>query len=282
MTDSNLTIIEARATGWGSRLLALWRHKAFYPFLLKEITMRKVRTTVLGFWWLILRPGIPVAISVVVFTFVIPIETHGLPYAIFLLSGFALWSIFRYTLTLGVRTLMWTRGIMRRTYFPKLLVPIAGIGPPLIEAAVALTFFVGALIYYYVNTGVLYLQPGWNLLWYPVCFALALLFALAFAMVAGVIALFMRDMIFGIRFFAQFMMVATPVFYPVTLLNEEWRWILYINPLTSVVETGRWALTGFGQFHPEYLAISAAAILVFFALCVAFFLRAETYLADEL
>lgn len=283
MTNSNVTIIEARGTGLANRLMALWRYRAFYPLLFKELTMRRIATRMLlGFWWLIIRPGVPIALAVIVFTFFIPLETYGLPYAVFLLSGFVLWRVFSRTVVMGARTLGWGRGLMRRTYFPKMLVPLAGIGRPLIETAIVAVFYIGALVYYQVTTGTLYLHFGWPLLLFPLCFALALTLALAIAMVVGVIALFLPDMRFGIRFFAQFMAILTPVFYPVTLINEDWRWVAYINPMTSVIETGRWSLTGFGEFHPMYLAISIATILAILTLCMAFFFRAETYLGDEL
>jgi lipopolysaccharide transport system permease protein len=283
MSDGIITIIEARPKTVGTRLLALWQFRGFYPFLFKEITMRKFRGTLLGFWWLIIRPLVPTVMAIVTFAFIVPIESHGLPYAVFYFSGFITWNVFHATVNFMPRTMLWMQAIMRRTYFPRLLVPFASLGPPLIETALMLGLFALLLIFFQVTTGTMYLQLSWNLLWFPLCLLLALMLAIAVGMITSVMALFVRDIIFTVAYFAQILMFLTPVLYPVSFIPETYRWILYVlNPMAELVEASRWALTGQGDFSLVFLAISAAMVLSAFALSVAFFLRAERYLADEM
>ena len=59
LADSTVIVIEARPKTLTARLVALWQYRAFYPFLFREISMKKFRGTALGFWWLILRPPHP-------------------------------------------------------------------------------------------------------------------------------------------------------------------------------------------------------------------------------
>src|SRR5262245_59467333 len=99
MRDAKITLIEARPTAVGARLLALWQYRGFYPFLFKEILMRRFRGTLLGFWWLIIRPLIPTTMAIIAFTFVVPIESYGMPYSIFYFSGFIAWNVFQATIT---------------------------------------------------------------------------------------------------------------------------------------------------------------------------------------
>jgi lipopolysaccharide transport system permease protein len=283
MTDLPVTVIEARPKTLAARLYALWQYRSFHSLLVKEITLKQVRGTLLGVWWLIIRPLIPALVAVVTFTFILPVQTHGLPYVIFLLSGYMTWQLFQATLVFVPRTLQWMRGLMRRTYFPKLLVPMASIGPPLVEFVILLTLFAVALIYIYVSSGTLHLRVGWEMLWFPVCLFLAMTLGVAIGMTLSVIVLFIRDVIFTVRYVAQLMIFVTPVLYPASLLSEPWRSLIYIlNPMAQFVEVSRWSLTGYGDFQPLFLALSIAINLVIIALSVAFFMRAETYLADEI
>jgi lipopolysaccharide transport system permease protein len=283
MGERGMIVIEARPQTLAARLEALWRYRAFYAFLFQEISMKKFRGTVLGFWWLILRPLIPAAITIVVFTHMVPMESHGLPYAIFFLSGFVTWNAFQATLVFMPRTLLWMRGVMRRTYFPKLLVPLASIGPPLIELAVMLCLLALTVGYFAIAGGGPALRYGWAMLWFPACLILALSFAFAIGTVMSVAALFFRDVVFSVAYFAQLFMFLTPVIYPISFVPEPYRWIVYaLNPVAQMVETSRWSLTGLGDFQPLCFLLAAGTIAAAFALSIAFFLRAEAYLADEI
>lgn len=282
MTKNAITIIEARPRTFMARLLGMWQHRTFYPFLFKELMTRKFRNTLLGFWWLIIRPLVPTTIFIVVFTFVRPIESDGLPYPIFFLSGMMTWTVFSSAVTFLPRTLMWMRGLMRRTYFPRLLVPLAALGPPLIEFLVILTLFAGVVVSFTVTDGQFPLELSWNTTWFVACIFMALLFGVSIGMVASVVALFIRDVIFSVPYFAQMLMFLTPVIYPVTFLPEPYRWILYLNPMATIVEVSRWSLTGQGEFDPRRVVLAFGAVILVFTTSVVFFLRAEPHLNDVL
>lgn len=279
-----IVVIEARPQALGERMRALWRYRGFYGFLFREILMRKARGTFLGFWWLILRPLIPAAGFIAAFTMVAPVDTGGdVPYAVFFLSGFIPWRFFQGALTILPRSLMWTRAIMQRTYFPRLLVPLAGFGPALIELVVLLAIFLVVAVVQSWQKGAGVVQISWATLWIIPCLVGALLLALAFGMVLSVVALFFRDVVFSVGYVTQMFMFVTPVLYPPTIVPAEYRWVLYaLNPMAQIVEVSRWALTGAGQFAPGFVALSFAMILTLFGLAVAFFLRAEAHLGDQM
>jgi lipopolysaccharide transport system permease protein len=278
-----VTIIEARPDTTAGTLRAMWRYRGFYRFLFKEILLRKARGTLLGFWWLILRPLIAAIGYIVAFSVVAPIATgHEVPYPIFFLSGFIPWRFFEGTLTTLPRSLMWTRGIMQRTYFPRLLVPLAGFGPVLVELAILVTLFLGYVGFAWWG-GEMPLRLGAHTWWLLPCLLAALMMALAFGMVLSIVALFFRDIVFTIGYIAQLFMFATPVLYPISFVPEQYRWVVYtLNPMAEVVTMSRLALTGRGEYEPWLLAQSFATILVLFILGVTFFLRAERHLGDQL
>ena len=284
-TPKPTVVIQARPDSAGARLGSLWRYRGFYGFLFKEILMRRARGTLLGFWWLILRPLIAAVGFMAAFSTIAPMDTGtGVPYPVFFLSGFIPWRLFQGTLTLLPRSLMWMRGIMQRTYFPRLLVPLAGFGPVLIELGILCVMFaavVGASAW--KADAPFPLRFGWETLWLVPCLAGALTFAMAIGMVMSVVALFFRDVVFSVSYFAQMFMFLTPVLYPVTFVPEAYRWVLYaLNPMAQVVTVSRWALTGQGVFEPVFVGLSFATILVTLAVSVAFFLRAEAHLGDQL
>lgn len=281
--DAHITVIEARPKTMLSQLAAVWQYRNFYSFLVTEITMKKFRDTMLGFWWLILRPLIPAVVTIVLFTFIVPIDSNGVPYPLFFLAGLMTWNLFQATVVFMPRTLMWMRGMMRRTYFPKLLVPLASIGPPLLELAITFSLFALTAAGLWLFTGKNYLAWGPAMLWFPLCVALALLFALSIGMVLSAVAVLVRDVVFSVPYFVQIMMLLTPVIYPVKVVPESYRWLVYtFNPMAALVEVSRWALIGVGEPSMFWLAVSAIEIILVFVVCVVMFLRAEGFLSDHL
>jgi lipopolysaccharide transport system permease protein len=276
-------VIEARPETVSARLRSLWRYRGFYSFLFKELTMRKGRGTLLGIWGILLRPIVPAVGLIFAFGSVRPVDTGGVPYAIFFLSGYIPWQVFQSALRYLPRSLGWSQGLMKRTYFPRLLVPLAGFGMPFIEFLILALVFVVAIAMTMWRGEPFPLHLGWHTLWLVPCLIGTLLFALSFGLVFSVVALFFRDVIFSLRFFAQIMMFLTPVIYPVTFIPEAYRWVVYVlNPMAQLVIVCRYALIGEGDVQLPFLLLSFAMILVALVGSVAFFLRAELHLGDQM
>lgn len=281
MSSNDLLVIEARPASLLGRIKSAWQYRHYYPILLKEITLRKFRNTVLGFWWLILRPLIPVVAATVAFTYFVEIDTGDLPYGIFFLSGFIIYNTVESLLMFMSRTMMWTRNIMKKMYLPKLLVPLASIGPPLVELAITIIALIVLATFYYFTQDVFYIEWDWKLLLFLPCVLLAMVLAISIGMVVGVIALIMKDIVYSIRYIMQLVMFITPVIYPLSSVPENVQWVFVaFNPMTGLIETSRWALTGFGTFDPLLLLVSTVQVLVIGILCLSFFSRADSFLSD--
>jgi lipopolysaccharide transport system permease protein len=283
MTDTNITVIEARSPKLLEQVKAAFRHRFFYPVLFNEISMRRYRQTLLGVWWLLVRPLIPAVITVILFTKVVPLDTHGEPYPIFFLSSYITWTLFQSVVQIMPRALVWSSVLMRRTYFPKLLLPVASIGPPLVETLVIFGLYALTVVYFGIRTGDWWINTGPALLLFPVCMVAALALGLAVGMVLTVVAAFVRDMIYMTTYVVQVFMLMTPVLYSSKLIPSGLREaVLLLNPMASIIETARYSLTGAGEAAPVYLLVSLPLIAVLLVVASWFFVKAEPYIADQL
>jgi lipopolysaccharide transport system permease protein len=88
-----------------------------------------------------------------------------------------------------------------------------------------------------------------------------------------------RDFAHITPFLIQIWMYATPVVFPLSLVPQRWQWLLYLNPMTGLVEGFRAAFLG-KPFDTVGLAVSFAVALALFAVGVAYFERAERRFAD--
>jgi lipopolysaccharide transport system permease protein len=282
-TSQPTIVIEARPDTVSARLRSLWRYRGFYGFLFNELTTRKGRGTLLGMWGVVLRVVLPAFGLIFAFGSVRPVDTGGVPYGIFFLSGYIPWRVFQSALRYVPRSLGWSQGLMKRTYFPRLLVPLAGFGMTFIEFAILSAVFAGMVGLTMWHGDPFPLRLGWHTLWLVPCLAFTLLFSLSFGLVFSVVALFFRDVIYSLTFFSQMMMFLTPVIYPVTFVPEHYRWVLYVlNPMAQIVIVSRYAMLGEGDVHLPFLLLSFFTILATLVASVAFFLRAELFLGDQM
>jgi lipopolysaccharide transport system permease protein len=219
---------------------------------------------------------------VVVFTSVVPLDTKETPYPVFFFASYASWVLFQATLILMPRAIIWLRSLMRRTYFPKLLIPLASIGPPLLEWLVSITCFVLVVLYFRATSGSWPINFGWELAAFPLATLTALLFAIAIGTILSVVAVFVRDIVYTAPYLMQILLLVTPIMYPIHVISDDFQWILYVfNPMASIVELTRWSLTGAG--HPQWFYFCVSSIIVLSSLIVAiwFFIKAEPYISDE-
>ena len=121
-------------------------------------------------WGLLLRPLVPAVVLMFTFGSIRPVETGGtVPYAVFFLSGYLPWRLFQASLRYVPRSLTWSQSLMRRTYFPRLLVPLAGFGMTFIEAGI-LAGVLAAVTIMTVSRGEPFpLHLGWHTLWLVPC-----------------------------------------------------------------------------------------------------------------
>jgi lipopolysaccharide transport system permease protein len=163
------------------------------------------------------------------------------------------------------RSLELNRRLLKRLYFPRLLLPLAQLAPALVEFVIHCGLIVGVAVFLQLRDGQLHLSPGWHLMAAPAAVVAIVLFALGLGLWTSVWGINVRDVRFTLRYVMQFWFFATPVIYPLSLVPEDWRWLAAANPMAVLIETFKWGVLGVGAPDLPHLALALpliAAILV--------------------
>ena len=89
-----------------------------------------------------------------------------------------------------------------------------------------------------------------------------------------------RDLKFLVTFGIQLMMYASPIVYPLSIVPEKYKWIIIANPVTSIIETFKYAFLGVGEFSWLYLGYSTLFTIVLFMIGLVIFHRVEKSFMD--
>jgi ABC-2 type transport system permease protein len=194
--------------------------------------------TVLGYLWSLIRPLMLFGVLLFVFTKVFKIGSEQVEhYPVLLLLGIVLFTFFQEATTNSVTSVMAQEGVVRKTQFPRLVIPLATV----LTAAFNLGLNLVVVFAFVFAFGV---DPTWTWLLFPVAVAVLFVFTAALSMALSVLYVRFRDVAIIWLVGAQVLFYATPILYPITAFdNETYEHILMINPLAVIFEQVRvWIL----------------------------------------
>jgi len=252
----------------------LWRYRELmWVFALRDIKVR-YKQTYIGIAWAFIQPVIMVILFDFVFGRLAKIPSDGIPYPLFSFIGVALWNYFATSLASASNSVVGNENIIKKVYFPRLVLPISSAITPLVDLAIALVIFFGLMVFYS------FIPSLWAIVILPIIIFISFLAATGAGLFCASLNLKYRDIRYALPFFIQIMMYATPVIYPSSLLEGRFHWILVLNPMTGVIEAARAGLLGTSPLDIKLLATSAIIALALFFFGIWRFKKTERFFAD--
>jgi len=214
----------------------------------------------------------------VVFGGIAKISTDGLPQPMFYLAGIVCWQYFADCLTKTSTTFTTNQNIFGKVYFPRLIVPLSTVASNLVRMGIQFLLFVAVYIYFLVIG--IKVTPNVYVFLIPVLIIMLAGLALGFGIIVSSMTTKYRDLSILFSFLVQLWMYATPVIYPLSTMSEKMQRIMSINPLTSILETFKYATMGVGTFSWGSLVYSFIFMIVLLAVGVVVFNKVQRSFMD--
>ncbi len=271
--DIPVTVIERRR-GWK---LIDWRELYAYRDLFRFLVWRQIKVryaqSAIGIGWAVIQPVFSVLLFTVVFGKLAQIESDGAPYVLFSFAALVPWTYFSNALTDGVASLVSEANMLRKVYFPRILMPLSAVAAKLVDFVIAM----GCLV---VVMAAFRYAPPWQVVFLPVLTVLMVAAAAAISIWLTALSVQYRDVKHAMTFVVQLAMYASPVVYPTSLIPERYRLLYAINPMVGVIEGFRAGLLGTQPMPWDLIAVGAASTTVLLVTGLAFFRRHEAEFAD--
>ncbi|GHT15263.1 transport permease protein [Bacteroidia bacterium] len=213
----------------------------------KRDIVTQYKQTVLGPLWFFINPILTTIIYMVAFGGIANISTDGLPQPLFYLSGICLWNYFSTCLNKTSSTFVTNQSIFGKVYFPRLIMPLSTVISSLYVLGIQLLLFL-AFYAYYLIIGVP-VAPTIHILLVPVLIVMLAGLSLGFGIIISSMTTKYRDLSILFTFVVQLWMYVTPVIYPLSTMSPTFQWIIALNPVSSIIETFRYATMGTGLFN---------------------------------
>lgn len=256
-------------------LKELWDYRElFYFFTWRDVKV-KYKQTILGFLWAIIQPVFMTIIFAVFLGDSISKKTNLLiPYPVFVLSGMLLWGIFSGGMSNAANSMVNNANIIKKIYFPRLIIPISSILVAVIDFFIAFAVFIVVLFIYKVKINFLIL----TLL--PLSILITCLSAMGCGVLLAALNVKYRDVRYIIPFLVQGLLFLTPVMYPINISDNTFvQLILKLNPLSGALELMRGLFWGY-TIDLQTVLISLTSAFSLFIIGIVYFRKTENYFAD--
>ena len=203
-----------------------------WVLVLRDIQLR-YRQTVLGIVWVAVQSVGAGLIFTVIFGRLAKIDTHGVPYLPFVLTGLVAWALVSNGVSRGATSLTANIGLITKIYFPRQVLPLASVAAAAVDALVALVLLLVVLVWQGF-------EPTWRWVAAPLFLAYVALVAFGASLWLSALSAFYRDVTYALPFLLQVWLFATPIVYPTNLVPHSWVWLFSVNPMVLGVEGMRW------------------------------------------
>jgi lipopolysaccharide transport system permease protein len=300
------TIVIKASHGWVSlKLGELWEYRELLYFLVWRDIKVRYKQTLLGASWAILQPLTTMVVFSFFFGRLAQVPSDGIPYPIFSYTALVPWTFFAAGLSQSSNSLVSSSGMIKKIYFPRLVVPISGVLVGLPDFLLSYVVLFGMMVYYGI-------YPTWGLLLLlPLFLLLAGITSLGVGLWLSALNVRYRDIRYIVPFISQLWMFVTPIAYSSTILDRlnqiNSRQLLHslttmnlsayaqvmtnglkdvvgfvygLNPMVGVVDGFRWVLLGRGTPPNPIIFVSAVAAVVILITGALYFRRMEKTFAD--
>lgn len=255
-------------------LKELWEFRElFYFFTWRDIKV-KYKQTALGVLWAILQPLLLMVVFSLFFGHALHVPSDNIPYPVFAFSGLMLWSIFSSGLSNASQSMVSNTGIIKKIYFPRLIIPISSILVALFDFIMAFVVYAGLLIYYQ------YPVSPTILIYLPLSLLITILSTFGIGTFIAALNVKYRDFRYVIPFLIQFLFFLTPVIYPVSIIKYGWaKQLLSLNPMAGAIDILRSTIID-TPINWQYAITSLLSSVILFIFGLYYFRKTEYYFAD--
>jgi lipopolysaccharide transport system permease protein len=269
------TVIEA---GTPAAFFKNLRSLLHYRDLIGMLSYRDIRVRYIQSWlgmsWVLLNPLVSMLLLYFVFSVVVQTDTMGVPPLLFTIAGLCAWNYFSRVVTEAGQSLIGAQTLIKKIYFPRLLLPVSKSLSGLIDLIVVILLLLVMILIYQVPL-------TWKALWIIPLSFLVIIVGLGSGIWVAALTIRYRDFYHILPILLRIGMFISPIAYKASLVPESYQWAYQLNPLTGIMEGFRWALFE-TPFPSEALKLSIIVGFLLLGSGLWYFTRIEHKMADIL
>ena len=208
----------------------IYQYREFLKTNVKKDIRGKYKGSFLGVLWSFINPLLMTLVYAIVFPFIL--KSGPDHYVTYIVIGILPWNWFTTVISQGTFCIIGNADIIKKVYFPREILPLSTATSGLVNYLISVPIIFIFLLCSGIGFSI-------NILWLPLIAITQYLLTIGIIFITSAINVYIRDAEYIINFFITMLFYATPVLYSTTLFPEKYRWILYLNPMTTIINSYR-------------------------------------------
>lgn len=272
-------IIKPKNKWYQIDLAAIWRYRDLLLLLVRRDFVAVYKQTILGPLWFLIQPILTAITFTFIFGSIAKISTDDNPPLLFYMAGITLWTYFSDCLTKTSNTFIANAGVFGKVYFPRLIIPLSVLVSNLIKLGIQFLIFTAIWIYFYTSTNKI--NPHWESMWLlPVLVIIMAGLGFGFGILISSLTTKYRDLTFLVGFGVQLLMYASSVVIPISSMTPKVKFVMLLNPLTSIIEAFKYLFLGSGYYNVSWILYSIGFMFLLSIFSVIIFSKTEKSFMD--
>lgn len=225
-----------------------------YRELLKTNVQKEIRGKYKGAWlgilWSFLNPLLMLMVYSLVFPYIMRVQIPN--YTMFLMTALMPWNFFTQTVANSSFAVIASGSILKKVYFPREILPISVVLSNVVNFLI--TFIIIIVFLLFSGVGI-----TWTILLFPLVLLVQTLLMFGIAFILSSITVYARDVEHIVNVIVMALFYGTPIVYTLDMLPAKFRTILYLNPMTPIIDAYRDVL--FYQKLPNFMQLGIVAVI---------------------
>lgn len=241
-----------------------------YRFLIKQFVSRDFKTkykrSALGILWSFINPLLTMLVQYIVFSTIFKSDIDNFPS--YLLVGVVSMNFFNEACGMALTSILGNANLITKVYMPKYIYPLTRVISSLVNLAISFIPMIAVCLL----TGVVFTWKSLLGLYFIACL---IIFAFGLSLVLSALMVFFRDTQFIWNVISMIWMYLTPVFYPESILPDEYRFVLIVNPLNYFIKGARSCILYNASPEPMFYILSLLMALAMLAVGAVIFKKSQ-------
>lgn len=204
----------------------LYKYRELLKTNVKKEIRGKYKNSFLGVLWSFLNPLLQIIVYALIFQVILKNPQEN--YAIFLCCGLIPWTFFSSTTTRSAFTMIENGNIIKKVYFPREILPISIVTSEAVNFMISTIIILGFVIFGGIGISK-------YIVFYPLVLLAQYLLLIGLSLIISSISVYVRDLQHLIGVVMQLLFYATPIVYSSETIPDNFKWILYLNPMTYII-----------------------------------------------
>ncbi len=252
----------------------LWQNRELVFFFVWRDFKVKYKQTVIGVLWVFIQPLTFLGIFYLAFNKVMQQQLEGLSYPFYIFSGLVLWQLFSATVSHAAESMIANATIIKKIYFPRLIIPLAAVGNALIDFIILFIFLLIAIFIAGVSVQI------YTFLFMIWAIVLAVLSSFGIGCFLAALNIKYRDMRYALPFLMQLLLFSSTVLYPLKNLPEHFVTLLKFHPFNGALYCWRVGFQENAVIDYTYLLFFTVYAIIVSMIGIYYFRKTEAYFAD--